>query len=448
MKKTTILLGLFCVISVFLSRNLQAQQVRHFTLDQAVDFANIHNYSIINSGKDLELAKQKIKESLAEGLPQISASVHYHDNLERPVFVLPGEFVGEPGKQLAVQFGTKYDADLSGQISQLIFDGRYFIGLKAAKVALEKSNKDFFKNKLAVKEQVSDAYFRVLAVKESLHVVDSTLAVTKKLYGETQHIYQAGMAKDVDVDQVNLLVSNLESTRSNLKNQYGIAVAFLKFYLGLGDKDSIVLTDNAPVLLQKMEKEVLNAAPFNVNQNVDMQSIKTTKEITQLKVMLAKAAYVPTLNAVLNYETQAQRPVWNFFNKGPWYQSAVVGVTMSIPIFSSGSRASRLKQAKIAFQQATVQEREIETQLKIQYRTLLNDYYNAKKIYNDKDKNRVVAEKIYRKTQEEFRQGMVTSLDLLNTHNQFLNAESEYINSGLSLFQSSQKLIKTLTKAQ
>ncbi|MBE0651746.1 MAG: TolC family protein [Bacteroidales bacterium] len=445
---TTIITCLCIAISMVFPKNLHAQNTRHFSLEQAIEYANVHNYNIINSGKDLELAKQKIKESLAEGLPQINASIHYHDNLERPVFVLPGEFVGEPGTELAVQFGTKYDADLSGQLTQLIFDGRYLVGLKAAKVALEKSNKDFFKNKLAVKEQISNAYYQILAIKESLHIVDSILAVTKKLSDETNHIYQAGMAKDVDVDQVNLLVSNLESTQSNLKSQYGIATALLKFYLGLGDRDTIVLTDSAPLLLQRVEREIGTAAPFDVNKNIDMQTIQTMKQISKLQIMLAKAAYVPTLNAILSYETQAQRPIWNFLNKGPWYQSAIVGVTMNIPILSSGSRASQLKQAKIAYQQTSVLERQTENQLKIQYETLLNDYFNAKRIYENKNKNRTIAEKIYQKTMEEFRQGMATSLDLLNTHNQFLNAESEFINSGLALFQSSQKLITTSTIAQ
>ncbi len=436
----------FAVLSIFPGL-LQAQQVRHFTLDQAIDYANVHNYSIINSGKDLELAKQKIKQSLAEGLPQVNASVQYHDNIARPVLLVPGDLAGQPGKQLAIQFGTEYDANLRGQLTQLIFDGRYFVGLKAAKVAMEKSDKDFFKNKLAVKEQVSDAYFRVLAVGESMHIIDSTLAVTKRLSGETQHIYQAGMAKDVDVDQISLLVSNLESTHTYLNNQYGIAMAFLKFYLGLGDKDSVVLTETAPALLQKLEQEVSTAAPFNVNQNIDLLTVRTVKRISKLQVMLAKAAYLPTINGILSYETQAQRPVWNFFNSGSWYQSAVVGVTMSIPIFSSGSRASQLKQAKIAYQQSEVLEQQTENQLKIQYRTLQNDYNNSKSIYANKERNRAVAEKIYQKTLEKFRQGMATSLDLLSTHNQFLNAENDYINAGLNLFQSSEKLITTLTKA-
>lgn len=446
MKKITRYLSLSLAFMT-LGPVISQAQVKYFTLDQAVAYANIHNYSIINSGKGLELAKQKIKESIAEGLPQVNAALNYHDNIARPVFFLPGDLAGRPGQQLAVQFGTRYDANLTGHLSQLIFDGRYFVGLKAAKVTLEKSDKDFFKNKLAVKEQVSEAYFRVLSVKESMHIIDSTLAITRKLAGETLHIYKAGMTKETDVDQINLLVSNLKSSHTYLNSQYEIAIAFLKFYLGLGEKDSIVLTQQIPSLIKKNEREVMMAGVFNVNNNIDLLTVKTMKKLSKLKVMLAKAAYIPTINAVVNYETQAGRGTWNFFNSDKWYQSAVIGITMSIPILSSGRRAAQLKQAQIAFEQTQVLEKQTESQLNIQYKTLKSNYKNAQSIYANKDKNRSLAEKIYQKTLEKYRQGMASSLDLLNTHNQFLNAENDYISAGLNLFQSSEKLLTTLTKA-
>jgi len=423
-------------------------KVMHFSLKQAVDYSMVHNYGVINSGKDLEIAKQKIKESLAQGLPQVNAAVHYNDNIARPVFILPGAVAGRPGQDIAVQFGTRYNADLSGSLRQLIFDGRYFIGLKAARVSLERSDKEFFKNKLAVKEQVSDAYFNVLSVAESLRIIDSILRNTQKLAKETQQIYKAGMAEDVDVDQMNLLVSNLEASRTFLKNQYGIAQAFLKFYLGLGENDSIVLTQTLPELIRMKTHDPLLLQSFNSSENVDFQSVIKSKELLDLQVKLAKAAFIPSINAILNYQTQAQRNTWNFFAGGAWYQSASYGITMSIPILSSGERIAKLKQAKIAYEQAQVLARQTATQLGIQYQTTKNNYYNSLSVYRNKLKNRKVAEIIYRKTTEKYTRGMATSLDLLNTHNQFLNAESDFIAAGLNLLKSAEKLEILLTKAQ
>lgn len=426
-----------------------SSRIKHFSLQQAVDYSLVHNWGVINSGKDLEIAKQKIKEQTAQGLPQINASIDYSDNFSRPVFILPGELAGKPGEGIPVQFGTRYSGALNANAKQLIFDGRYFIGLKAARVSLERTDKAFFKNKLAVKEQVSDAYFNVLSAEESLHIVDSTLQITQKLAGETEQIYKAGLAEDVDVDQLNLLVANLKASRTFLKNQLGIARAFLKFYLGMGEKDSVVLTQTLPELIRQKTHNPLLMSVFNLNNNIDYQTIQTSIKLEDLKIKLAKAAFVPSINAIFNYRNQAQRDVWNFFQPGQkWYQSANFGISMSIPILSSGERLAKLKQAKIEYEKTLVLKQQTKAQLNIQYQTLKNDFHNALSVYHNKLANRKVAEKIYRKTAAKYTHGMATSLDLLNTHNQFLNAESDYINSGLSLLKAAEKLEILLTKAQ
>ncbi len=439
----------FLILILFIGYgSLQAQTKTSFSfsLDQAVDYAWKNNYGIINAGKDLKVAKLKVNEQLAAGLPQINGSINYHDNVARPVMILPGEVAGQPGKDLAIQFGKRYDANFMGQLSQLIFDGRYLIGLKAAKIAFEQADKAFFKNKLAVKQQVANTYYQIVSLNESLRIVDSTLRLTKKMAIETQHIYKEGLVEDVQVDQLNLLVANLKASHTFLKNQSAIAMAFFKFYLGLGENDSVYLTEDLPALIKKKRLALAVNNTFHLNQSIDYQIVQTNKQLSKMQMKLAKAAYLPSINANLNYETQAQRNVWNFFESGKWYQSAVIGVSMRIPIFSSGQRLSRYKQAKLAYEKAEVIQKQTASQLGIQVQTAKNDFKNAVSVYTNKMSNRKIAEKIYRKTAEKFTNGMATSLDLLNTHNQFLSAENDFINAELNLLKSAENLQILLSK--
>ncbi|MDP2724615.1 MAG: TolC family protein [Bacteroidales bacterium] len=430
------------ILLFILANSLMAQQIRTFSLQEAISFAMENNYTLINSQMDVETARYKVKESTAIGLPQIDASVNYNDNIQRAVMIIP-DFYNVP-----IQFGTKYDGSLGASASQLIFSGEYIVGLQAAKTYLEKTDIDFFKNKVEVKQKVADSYYAALSATDGLTVVDSTLRITRKLANETRQVYEVGFAEETDVDQLELLVTNLEATQNYLNNQLIVAHAFLKFYMGLNDADSLVLTDKMETIIDQKKNSGMVMNPFEISKNVDYRSINKQKELSLLQVKLAKSAYLPSLSANLNYQTQAQREQWDFFNKdGMWYNSSVFGVSMKIPIFSSGMRYAKVKQAQIAFQQVEVSQKQMTLQLDIQYSTAKNEYLNAYNVYVNKQKSRLNAEKIYKKTTEKYSVGMATSLDLLNTHNQFMNTESEYINAELALLKAGEELEKILTKS-
>lgn len=444
MRKINLIIITF--LFAFTLSNAKAQDVRTFSLQEALDYAMNNNYSLIRSEMDIEAAKQRIKESTSIGLPQVNASVSYNDNFARMTMILPPEFSPDPS-QREVQFGTKYDATLAASASQLIFSGEYIVGLKASKKYLESTNADFFRNRVAVKQQVANSYYNVLTVENALHIIDTTLKITKNLAKETRQIYEVGFNEDIDVDQLELLVSDLEASQVNFENQRGLAYSYLKFYLGIDEQDSLVLTDNMESLINDLESSSIMLDKFEINSNPDFNYLLKQKELTSLQVDLEKATYLPSINAILNYQTQAQREEWNFFNSGKWYPSSTLGITMSIPIFSSGTRASKLKQAKIAFDQINVQESELKNQLKLQYRNARNNYLNSYKLYSNKNKNRKVAEKIYSRTLEKYELGLASSLDILNTHNQFLTAESDYINASQSFLQAGEELKKVLAKS-
>lgn len=167
-----------------------------------------------------------------------------------------------------------------------------------------------------------------------------------------------------------------------------------------------------------------------------------------MQIKLEQTAYQPTLAATINLQTNAQRNSWDFFNPdGTWYPSSVFGVNLIVPIWSSGERRAKVKQAQIAYDQINVQQDQLKVSLRLQYQTALNEYFNAYSVYQNRDKSRKVAAKIFKTTSIKFTEGMASSIDILNTQNQFLESERAFIESGRILLQSGQELDKLLTKA-
>jgi outer membrane protein TolC len=424
------------------------QETFEFSLQDAINYAMQNNYEVIYSEKNIEAAKQQMKEATAFGLPQIDGSLDYADNIQNPTSVIPGDFFGAPGEDVEIQFGTKYSVNAGLYASQLLYSGKYIVGLKTAKIFMEKASIDFFKDKVAVTQQVADSYYNVLATEEQLRVVDTTLKVTRKIADETKLTYEVGFAEDLDVDQLDLLVSDLEASRVYLENQLSIAHAYLKFFLGLDNEDTVVLKDEMFNLIEKRKDSEIVSQIFNVNENVDYISLEKTKEIRLMQVKLEKTAYQPTLAASINLQTNAQRNSWDFFSPdGKWYASSAFGVNLIVPIWSSGERRAKVKQAQIAFEQINVQQDQLKVSLNLQYQTALNEYFNAFTVYQNRDKSRKVAAKIFQTTSIKFTEGMAGSLDILNTQNQFLESERAFIEAGRMLLQAGQELERLMTKA-
>jgi outer membrane protein TolC len=441
---------LSALLLVFYSHAVVAQQnVLTFSLDEAVQYAMDNNYDVIYSEKNIEAAKQQMREATSFGLPQIDGVVDYGHNLELPVSVIPGggDFFGQPGEDVVLQFGTKYNMTAGAYLSQLLFSGKYIVGLQTAKVFMEKANVDFFRDKVAVTQQVANSYYDVLSVEEALWVVDTTLSVTRKLAEETRMTYEVGFAEDIDADQLDLLVIDLEASRIYFENQLVISHAFLKFYLGLDDQDSLVLTDGMEDLVADLQASQLLADQFNYRLNPDFVSLSKQKTISLKQIQLEKTEYYPTLMANLNVQTNAQRNEWDFFDPGgAWYASSVLGVTLAVPILSSGERLARVRQAKVAYEQMGILEDQLATQLKLQYDAARNEYMNAYTVYKNKDQARKVANKILGSTRIKFSEGMVSSLDILNTQNQYLSAEQDYINAAIALLKASAELERLLAE--
>lgn len=441
---------LFAFVFTLSSIAVNAQEAFSFSLTEAVDYAMENNYDVIYSEKNIEAAKQQMREATAFGLPQIDGQVDYANNLALPVTVIPGggDIFGNPGEDVVLQFGTNYNMTAGLYASQLLFSGKYIVGLQTAKIFMEKTNVDFFRDKVAVKQQVANSYYDILSVEEALWVIDTTLAVTRKLAEETRLTYEVGFAEDVDVDQLELLVIDLEASQIYFENQLVISMAFLKFYLGLDEQDSVILTDGMEDLVADLQTSEVIGQQFNYRLNPEFVSLNKQKTISMKQVQLEKTEYYPTLLATINLRTDAQRQEWDFFDPGgAWYASSVFGVTLQVPILSSGQRLAKVRQAKIAFEQMEVLEDQLATSLKLQFDAARNEYVNAYTVYKNKDRARKVADKILNTTRVKFTEGMSTSIDILNTQNQYLTTEQDYISAAIALLKASADLERLLAKS-
>ena len=125
------LLSLIVILSNF-HGFCQKSEVLSLSLEDAIAMAKQKNTDILNADLDIKYAQHQVTEVLSNGLPQINGSADFNHTFEIPTQIIPGDFVGQPGTTIAAQFGVPFNVNAAIGVNQLLFDGTFFLGLKAS----------------------------------------------------------------------------------------------------------------------------------------------------------------------------------------------------------------------------------------------------------------------------------------------------------------------------
>ena len=424
---------------------MPGQDVLKFSVKEAQDYAIEHSFEVQNALYELQVAERQVKENLAQGLPQIDGSVDYTYYLYLPTSLIPGDFFGLPGELIEVQFGTEHNTTLGLSLNQLIFDGRYFIGLQYAKTFKHLTEEQVVHSEIEVQSIVTQAYYNILVLEESLKVLDSTRRMLERTRFETGELYKEGFVEETDYDQLTITLTDIENSYNNIRRQVEISYDMLRFQLALPNEQEILLTDDLEAVLLSLNMDAIVNQSFAIGKNIEYRILNSQKEMWALSLRNEKAYYWPNINGFFHHSHIAQRNEFSFFQKDKtWFPTTSVGVSMKIPLWSSGIRKARVDQAKIKLEKADNMIKQLEKSLQLKVKQARANFKTAVENYYREEQNVMLARKIYDKTMIKYREGVATSLELTLQHNQFFDAETKYFQTVLKLLNARIELDETL----
>jgi outer membrane protein TolC len=362
------------------------------------------------------------------GLPQINAKVDYQDFIKQPVSLIPAElFGGPPGEFAEVSFGTKQNMKASATLTQLLFDGSYIVGLQSSRVYLKISESIKTKTNTVIKEGVTNAYAGVLMIKESINILKKNKAILEKNVSDTQEIVKNGFAEEQDAEQLQLTLNQLNNQLKNMQRLLTYNLNMLKYAMGISIDNDITLSQNLDDLVTTNDLE-LTSIPFKYKEHIDYIIGENNIKANELFIKLEQSKALPSLVAYINYGLSAYGEEFKFFSKSQkWFDSSIFGVGLNIPIFSSLKRNSRVQQAKIGLKKAERAQDETTEKLKLAYQTALIDYKNALETYQAAKESLALAERIEKKENIKFFEGVSGSFQLSNAQNQLYSQQQQYL---------------------
>src|SRR5690606_30316425 len=191
-----------------------------------------------------------------------------------------------------------------------------------------------------VRKAVINAYGNVLLAEETIQILERNLKVLEKNLNETTKIFENGLGEEENVEQLQITLSGVESSLKNTRRMKTLAYQMLNMTLGLDIHWPTSLSDNLERLTQEHISLSLMEAEVNVQNTIDYQIAENDKVSKELLVKLEKSKALPTLTSFINGGYSAYTDDFSFANKDQkWFGSSLFGVSLNIPIFSSGMRS-------------------------------------------------------------------------------------------------------------
>lgn len=416
-----ILLPLFLCF-LLLTNAVKAQEYTTvYSLKECLDFAVNNSYEIHKSNLEIREADYQIGEAKSGILPQVNVNGGYDKYIALPSVVLPGEIIGQPGTQIPVQMGTKNELNISASLEQVIFSPSLFTGIKVAKNNLELQRLRNIMTKEEIIFDVSNTYYDILNSMKELESTRYILAKQDSLYALTEERVKEGFTREVDLNRIKVNLTNMRLRESNLLNTISQQKKYLQILMGMPIEDRLELDDSEITQIESQELHMVSSSQGITQLNM----LEKQKTILELQKKQEQVKYLPSLSAVVSGGYQFQSDHLRL-TKDPWFNSLLVGVRLSIPVFDGLGKRNRIKQIQMQSQRMDYEIIKTRQEISMNFLNAKDQLEVSYKSVQAQSENLQLAEKTYQQTIMLYNEGLAGITDVLDTETTLQEAKTSY----------------------
>lgn len=449
-------LSFIILLPVFQVWGQENDTASSYTLEESIAYALKNATAIENTILDEQIAKARVGELRATGLPQVNGSVQltHNDPLRRMFFAASPDnpILGDSpelsqlpeGSVIALQnfFQLPSSGDAGITIDQLIFSGSYFVGLKAAKTYRELASKTTHQTKIQTVEQVTKAYYTVLINKERLSLFQENIARVDSLLRDTKGLYENGFAENIDVARVQVTMNNLIIEKEKFQNLLQLSLELLKFQMNYPMDETLAVSGDVKELgIDAINIDTLTNG-MDYSNRIEYSILQTQEELQKLEIKNNLVSYLPTLSAFANlgYFTQSPNVKGIFttntnlpetFEIGPdkWYSYGLFGVTLSLPIFDGLTKSYKIQQSKLNLLKIKNNFESLRSNIDLQVNQSKITLKNSLRTLGAQEENIELAEEVARVTKIKYTAGVGSNFEVTEAETALREAQTNYYNA-------------------
>lgn len=413
---------------LMLSASVAGIAQQNWSLKACLDYGLQHYGTVRVAQYQAENAHEQARQALGTYLPQVSGSGNFTDNLKLQSTLLPAGFAGPEPRRISL--GSKYQTNVSAQLTQTIYDKSALLGLKASVSNQKLAELTVRQTREEIIYNISSNYYQVFIVQQQIALLKDNLERTQKVLNILKLQRDNGVIQPIDYTNTEVSYNNTLSQLSLSESNLALSLNRLKYQMGLPQEQELTVADS--LLLRQVPQ--IETSQFNTHGLVAYQKAVTNLELQKLQLQRIKAGYQPTLNFTANYGTLA---LGNQFADGfrNFTGFGSVGLRLNIPIFDGFQRDAQFKQQRLTVMTQEEQLRLSMASYGLQFNNAQTQIQKTKTNIQNDDRTVKLAQEVYNITTLQYKQGTKSLTDLINADNSYRQAQSNYINSLINFYQ-------------
>lgn len=449
-----------------IGRDTANKAVDYLTLKQCINYALQHQPAINRALIGVDIAHATNAIALSGWLPQVNANgdlIHYiqqnNSSSVIPGATTTGGTTGTTSGGTTTGTGTTTGGTTTGgtttgtgtttggtsgssstavrtnyantfvpelQVSQAIFSPSLLYASKSAPLYIQQAQQVSDSTKIFIVSTVSKAFYNVLLTLEQINVLKEDTARLGRNLRDAYHQYVGGIVDETDYEEaeisLNTSKAQLKQANENVVPQYAV----LKQYMGYPPEKQFNVDFDTLQMMRDINIDTTQQ--LNYEKRIEIQQVNTQKALQNQLVNYYRLSFLPTVSAFYNYNLDFEsNKASDLFSNS--YPTSLIGLSVSIPIFTGFYRVNNLRKARLQERQLDWDAVDLKSQIYSQYTSSLANYkgnfYNLQLL----QKNVALAKRVYFVVQLQYKQGIVAYLNVITAESNLISSEISYLNA-------------------
>lgn len=322
------------ISALLLALALQAQDTTRLTLQHVVERALTTHPAVASARAVVDRSAADLSDARSRRLPGLNFDAAVN-RFEQPMIVSPLHGLDLRNPPLFDR--TPYQAGLSLNWTVLDF-GRRSAQIRAQGALREAAGDALTSTEQQLTAATVHAYLAVLDARQTLAARDRLVAALQAADDRTRQLEAQGKAAHVDVLRMNAEVARAQAERITIVSQLDVAEHALAQFADL-PFENVHGAALAPLALADTSAVTgAGLVPRALRTSNDLRELEQQAQAARAGVSAARATWLPTVQMQGAY---IDRGRWAGNYAAEWQ----VGLAMSYPVFTGGSRASTVQRA-------------------------------------------------------------------------------------------------------